>query len=83
MKLARSIGIAVDHRRRNRSLESLQVLHRILPLSWRCYEARPHRMLPSWCYLRFAVGSYANSSNLAFTTVQEVSVLQKLDDRDS
>ena len=25
MKLARSIGIAVDHRRRNRSLESLQV----------------------------------------------------------
>ena len=24
-KLARSIGIAVDHRRRNRSLESLQV----------------------------------------------------------
>ena len=25
VKLARSIGIAVDHRRRNRSLESLQV----------------------------------------------------------
>ena len=28
MKLARSIGIAVDHRRRNRSLESLQVPRR-------------------------------------------------------